>query len=72
MAFASPDERRRMPIPALDRLGEPPLERLSVSGVLTGQRSPLDDTLQRLSHVEPGTSGRRPEQEDAMLSAPLH
>jgi len=61
-----------MSIPALDCLGEPPLERLDVSRALTGKRSPLDNALQRLSHVEPGTGGRRPEQEDAVLSTPLH
>ena len=72
MAFAAPDERRRVPIPALDRLGEPPLERLNVSGMLTSKRPPLDNALQRLSHVEPGTGGRRPEQEDAVLRTPLH
>ena len=72
MAFAAPDERGPIPIPALDCLGEPPLERLNVSRVLTGKRTPLDDALQRLGHVEPGTGGGRPEQEDAVLSTPLH
>src|SRR6266702_2137481 len=72
MALAAPDERRRMPIPALDGVGEPAHERLGVSRVLTGERPPLDDALQRLGHVEPGASGRRVEQEDAVLSTPLH
>src|SRR2546427_4821541 len=49
-----------------------PHERLGVSRVLTGERPPLDDALQRLGHVEPGTSGRCPEQENAVLSTPLH
>src|SRR3989440_10061253 len=72
MALAAPDERRRMPIPALDGVGEPAHERLGVSRMLTRERPPLDDALQRLGHVEPGTSGRCPEQEDAVLGTPLH
>src|SRR6266704_1552482 len=61
-----------MPIPALDCVGEPPLERLGIGGVLTGERPALDDARERLGHVEPGTSGERPEQEDAVFSTPLH
>jgi hypothetical protein len=72
MAFAAPDERRRVPIPALDRVGKPLLEHLDVGGVLTRKRSPLENALQRLGHVEPGASGGRPEQEDVMFRTPLH
>jgi len=72
VALATPAKGRRMPIPALDGLGEPPLERLGVGGVLTGKCSPLDDALQRLGHVEPGPGGRRLVQEDGVLRTPLH
>src|SRR5258708_38380984 len=72
MALATPDEGSRMPIPALDRVGEPLFEHLDVGGVLPVERSPLNNALHRLGHVEPGASVGRPEQEDAMFSAPLH
>src|SRR5690348_11299320 len=72
MALAAPDERRRMPIPALDRVVEPLFEHLDVGRVLSVERSPLNNALNRLGHVEPGASVRRPEQKDAMFSAPLH
>src|SRR5712692_8163343 len=72
VTLATPDERGPMPIPAHDCFSEPVLEHLNVGGVLPVERSPFDDALDRLGHIEPRARGGRPEQEDAMLSAPLH
>jgi hypothetical protein len=72
MAFAAPSEWRWMTIPALDRISERLFECLNGRIILTGKGASFDDALDRLSHVEPGASMRRPEQEDAMLGAPLH
>src|SRR5512135_1515362 len=72
MAFAAPSEWGGMPIPALDSVSEGLFEGLNGSIILTGKGATLNDTLDRLSHVEPRASRRRPEQEDAMLGTPLH
>lgn len=62
MTLASPDERCRMAIPA----------RHGIVGVLALQGPSLDDALHRPHHVELGGGTRGREQEDAVLSTPLH
>ena len=70
MAFTAPSAWRWMPIPALYSVSERLFEFLNGSILLTGKGASFADALDRLSHGEPRTSMRRPEQEDAMLCTP--
>jgi hypothetical protein len=54
MAFAAPNERGAMPIPAHHRIGELLHERLAIGRIPAVQGTPLDDALHRLGHSEPG------------------
>jgi len=60
-----------MPVPASNCVTKPIFEDLDIIDVMTRQRPPLDDALDRLGHVEPGASIGRGKQENAMLSTPL-
>src|SRR5581483_8200982 len=55
-AFAAPDERRRVRVPAVDRRGEPGHHLLGRLGMLAGQGTPDDDPLDRLGQVQPGAA----------------
>jgi len=59
MPLATPDKGGGMSVPALNRVTEPVFEDLHIVDVMTCQRSPLDDALDRLCHVEPGARVRR-------------
>src|SRR5258708_4565102 len=72
MPLSTPDKRRGMTIPTCDGIRKPLLEDLHIIGMISLQRSPFDDPLHRLSHVEPGTRIGRGKEENATLSTPLH
>src|SRR5579875_686797 len=72
MAFASPDERRRMAIPALDSVTKPVFENLHIVDMMSLQRSANDDALHRFGHVEPGAGTRRIQESNAAFMAPAH
>src|ERR1700694_4891025 len=55
-----PSEWRGMPIPALYSVSERLFECLNGSILLTGKGASFNDALDRLSHVEPRASIRRP------------
>src|SRR6266536_2389608 len=69
--LASPDERGGVSVPANNRVTEPVFEDLYIVDVMARQRSPLNNALHRLGHIEPGASIGSGEQENAMLGTPL-
>src|SRR5579884_1623043 len=71
VAFASPNEGRRVPIPAFNGLAKPLFEQFHIIDMMPLERSSLDDALHGLSHIEPGASVRRAEEHNALLSTPL-
>jgi hypothetical protein len=68
--FASPDEGRRMPIPAYDGAAQPTFEDLDILDVMTLQSSAQDDALHRLGHIEPGTGTGHIQQANAVFVGP--
>jgi hypothetical protein len=60
-----------MTAPTGDGISQPLLEDFHIIGVIALQRSPFDDPLRRLRHVEPGTRVGRRKQKNALLSTPL-
>jgi hypothetical protein len=65
-AFAIPDKRRRLRIPASRRLLEPAPDLLRAVRVLSSERAALEHALDRLGHVEPTAAHGRVERHDAM------
>src|SRR6266700_5913015 len=72
MPLASPDEGSGVSIPGVDSVTEPVFKYFHIIDVLTGKRPSFDDPLHGFSHIQPGAGVGRREQEDALLSAPLH
>src|SRR5437868_13408836 len=72
MALAAPGERGRMSMPGVDRVTEPVFKYFHIIDMLTGTRPSFDDPLHAFSHIQPGAGVGRREQENALLSTPLH
>ena len=71
-AFAVPDKRRRLRIPAPRRLLEPAADRRRAVGMLPGERAALEHALDRLRHVEPAAAHGRVQGHDALREQPQH
>src|SRR5713226_6469386 len=72
MPLASPDERRRMPIPARDCLPKPVFEDLHIIHMVSFQGSSDDNPLHGFGHIKPGASTRRVQEPNAVFPTPLH
>src|SRR5204863_3595022 len=70
LAFATPDKRRGIRIPASYRLLQPADDLLCLLGMLASQSAPHDDALHGLGHIEPRASQRRIERHDAVAKKP--
>jgi len=71
-SFAAPDEGCRLKIPAT-RGGFQPFNDLGWTlWVLAFQCPAFDDTLDGLSHIQPGPAQRRVERNDAVVEQPDH
>ena len=71
-AFAAPHERSRGTVPGLCGGLQPSDDFRWHSRVLTVQGTPLQDTLDRLSHIQPGSAQGRVEWDNAVFKEPLH
>src|ERR671912_2201270 len=71
-AFAVPDKRCRLRIPAARRLFKPAADLRRAVRMLPGQRPALEHALDRLRHVEPAAAHGRVERHHAMLTQPQH
>src|SRR5437764_11725802 len=64
-ALATPDERRRVGVPADHGLGQPGHHLSGAGRVLAGQGAADQDALERLGQVQPGAGDRGPQRQDA-------
>ena len=71
-AFAVPDKRRRLRIPAARRLLKPAADLGRAVRMLPGERAALEHALDRLGHVEPTAAHGRVQRHDAMRAQPQH
>ena len=71
-AFVAPDERRGSGIPPLDRRFQPGDDLLGRLRVVPFERSPFEDALDGLGHIEPAARERRIEHHDAVGEQPEH
>src|SRR5918998_2593668 len=71
-AFAAPDKRRRLHIPAARRLLEPAADLRRAVRVLPGERAALEYALDRLRHVEPAATDGRVQRHDPVRAQPQH
>src|SRR6266699_3214401 len=72
MPLASPDERRRVTIPPLNRLPKPIFEDLHIIDMVPFHRSPYNDALHRFGHVKPRASTRSVQEANAAFMTPLY
>src|SRR3954447_24690241 len=68
-AFAIPDERSWLLVPAPRRLLKPASDLVWAVRVLPVQRAALEHALDRLGHVEPAAAHRRVERHDPLGSS---
>src|SRR5215213_7751297 len=71
-AFAVPDKRRRLLIPAPRGLLKPAPDLVWAVRMLSIERAALEHALDRLRHVEPAAAHRRVERHDPMRVQPQH
>lgn len=71
-AFAVPDKRRRLCIPASRRLLEPAADLHRAVRMLPGERAAFEDALDRLGHVEPTAAHGRVQRHDPVRTQPQH
>src|SRR5947209_19670620 len=72
MPLASPDKRRRVTIPPLDRIAKPIFEDLHIINMMPFHRSANENPLHRFSHVQPGASTWRVQAANAAFMTPTH
>src|SRR5438552_484498 len=72
MTLVTPHKWGGMLIPGVDSVTEPVFKYFHIIDMLTSKRPSFDDPLHGFSHIQPGAGVGRREQEDALLSAPLH
>src|SRR5438105_79501 len=72
MPLASPDERRRVPIPPLDRIPKPIFEDLHIIHMMPFHRSADENPLHRFGHVQPRASTWRVQEANAAFVTPTH
>ena len=71
-AFAVPDKRGRLLIPAPRRLLKPGPDLLGAVRMLSVERSALEHALDGLCHIEPAAAHGCVERHDAMRAQPQH
>src|SRR5688572_7595866 len=71
-AFAVPDKRDRLLIPAPRRLLKPAPDLLGAVRMLSVERAALEHALDRLRHIEPTAAHGCVERHDAMFAQPQH
>src|SRR5688572_12115641 len=71
-AFAVPDKRGRLLIPALRGLLKPGPDLVGAVRMLPIQRAALENTLDRLRHIEPAAPHGGVKRHDALRAQPQH
>ncbi len=71
-ALATPDKRRRRPVPAISRRFQPANDLLRCLRMMTLKCPPLEDALDGLGHIQLTATERGVERHDPMREQPKH